>query len=99
MNQPPSPFTDDQFEELAAWLKRRSTGIYDIVELEGLLTALVIGPHLVPPMNWLPKVWGGKHPKFKDRARSVCDPRLLDSLSHGPISEAARRATSLMKRL
>jgi uncharacterized protein len=66
VNQFLSPFTDDEFEELAAWLKRRSTGIYDIVELEGLLTALVIGPNLVPPMSWLPKVWGGKHPKFKD---------------------------------
>jgi uncharacterized protein len=61
-----SPFTDDQFEELAAWLERRSKGIQDIVELEGLLTALVIGPNSVHPTSWLPKVWGGKDPKFKD---------------------------------
>ena len=42
------------------------TGIVDIVELEGFLTALVIGPNLAPPTAWLPKVWGGKNPKFKD---------------------------------
>jgi len=40
--------------------------IQDIVELEGLLTALVIGPNLIPPPVWLPKVWGGHDPKFKD---------------------------------
>ncbi len=66
MNLRPPPFTDDQFEKLAAWLERRPAGIFDIVELEGLLTALVIGPNAVHPSLWLPKVWGGKNPKFKD---------------------------------
>ena len=61
-----SPFTEEKFDELAAWLERRSKGILDIVELEGLLTALVIGPNLVHPTTWLPKVWGGKNPKFND---------------------------------
>ena len=54
MSQPPSPFTDDQFEELAAWLERRSKGIVDIVELEGFLTAIVIGPNTLSPNTWLP---------------------------------------------
>jgi len=66
MNPLPSTFTNDEFEELAAWLERRSTGIYDIVELEGFLTAIVIGPNTLSPNLWLPKVWGGKAPKFKD---------------------------------
>ena len=65
MNQAPPPFTNDEFEELAAWLERRSKGISDIVELEGLLTAVVIGPNWVHPTLWLPKVWGGKNPKFQ----------------------------------
>ncbi len=64
----PSPFTDDEFEELDAWLLRRSTGITDIVELEGFLTAIVIGPNTLSPNLWLPRVWGGKAPKFKDLA-------------------------------
>src|ERR1022692_2995557 len=66
MNQPPFPFSDETFDELAAWLERRSTGITDIVELEGFLTAIVIGPNTLSPNAWLPKVWGGKAPKFKD---------------------------------
>jgi uncharacterized protein len=45
---------------------RRRTGIFDIVTLEGLLTAVVIGPNALSPMTWLPKVWGGKQPRFKD---------------------------------
>jgi len=47
-------------------LDRRPKGIQDIVELEGFLTALVIGPNLMQPADWLPKVWGGQHPNFKD---------------------------------
>ena len=59
-------FTDQDFEELDAWLMRRGKGIFDIVELEGFLTAIVIGPHTLSAMTWLPKVWGGKAAKFKD---------------------------------
>ena len=44
---------------------RRRTAITDIVELEGLLTAIIIGPTTLMPMAWLPKVWGGKQPSFK----------------------------------
>lgn len=66
MHLPPSPLTDADFDELAAWLDRRPKGIQDIVELEGFLTALVIGPNFVQPANWLPKVWGGQNPSFKD---------------------------------
>jgi uncharacterized protein len=46
---------------------RRAKGISDIVELEGFLTAIVIGPNTLSPLAWLPKVWGGKQPSgFKD---------------------------------
>ncbi len=61
----PAPFTDEEFEELAVWLERRTAGVTDIVELEGFLTAIVIGPNTLSPNTWLPKVWGGKAPKFK----------------------------------
>lgn len=62
----PVMFSEGAFEELDAWLLRRRIGITDIVELEGFLTALVIGPVTLNPMTWLPKVWGGKAPKFKN---------------------------------
>ena len=60
-----SGFSDQAFEELDAWLMKRGKGMYDIVELEGFLTAIVIGPNALSPIAWLPKVWGGKTPKFK----------------------------------
>jgi uncharacterized protein len=37
-------------------------------EFDGLCTALVIGPELVGPSEWLPVVWGGDGPpKFQTR--------------------------------
>jgi yecA family protein len=88
----PLPFSDDAFDELADWLMRRRSGITDVVELEGFLTALVIGPNTVSPTLWLPKVWGGRTPKFKDLAEmnrfvalvvgpSSCSARLPDGRS------------------
>jgi uncharacterized protein len=62
----PNVFSAQDYEELGAWLERRGKGLYDIVELEGFLTAIVIGPNTLNPMIWLPKVWGGKAPTFKD---------------------------------
>jgi uncharacterized protein len=45
---------------------RRARGIFDIVTLEGFLTAMVIGPNTISPMLWLPKVWGKGKPQFQD---------------------------------
>ena len=59
-------FTEEDFESLADWLLRRGKGIFDIVELEGFLTAIVIGPNTLLPTVWLPKVLGGKAGRFKD---------------------------------
>lgn len=62
-----TPFSDEDFDTLGNWLERRAKGISDIVELEGFLTAIVIGPNTLSPLAWLPKVWGGKQPSgFKD---------------------------------
>jgi uncharacterized protein len=61
-----SEFSDQQFDELADWLLRRGKGILDVVELEGFLTAIVIGPITLSPNLWLPKVWGRGPPHFKD---------------------------------
>lgn len=65
MTSPSTGFSDQAFEEFEAWLERCGKGILDIIELEGFLTAIVIGPNTLSPMAWLPKVWGGKTPKFK----------------------------------
>jgi uncharacterized protein len=59
-------FSDDDFEELNAWLLKRARGICEIVTLEGFLTAIVIGPNTISPMLWLPEVWGKGKPQFKN---------------------------------
>jgi uncharacterized protein len=61
--QPPQ-FSDGDFDLLEALLMRRSKGITDIVELEGFMTALVVGPATLMPSAWLPKLFGGKDPGF-----------------------------------
>lgn len=59
-------FSEQDFDALDAWLQRRSVGFYDAVTLEGFLTAIVIGPNTLMPTVWMPKVWGGRVPKFRD---------------------------------
>ena len=59
-------FSDDDFEQLNAWLLKRAREICDIVTLEGFLTAIVIGRDTISPMLWLSKVWGKGKPQFKD---------------------------------
>jgi uncharacterized protein len=58
-------FSEDDFEQLDAWLRKRSRGIGEIVTLEGFLTAILIGPNTISPNLWLPKVWGRGKPQFK----------------------------------
>jgi|HubBroStandDraft_1064217.scaffolds.fasta_scaffold05154_4 uncharacterized protein len=59
-------FSEEDFQSLSDWLLRRGKGIFDVVELDGFFTAIVIGPNTLSPLKWLPKVWGGTTPKFKD---------------------------------
>lgn len=40
----------------------RDEGILNVSELDGFLTAIVSGPNLVPPSEWLPLVWGSEEP-------------------------------------
>jgi len=35
-------------------------------DLDGFLTAIAIGPQLIMPSEWLPIIWGGENPKFKN---------------------------------
>jgi uncharacterized protein len=42
-------------------------------DLDGFLTALAVGPVLIPPSEWLPLVWGGDEPEFAtlDEANAI----------------------------
>jgi uncharacterized protein len=40
-------------------------GILDVSELDGFLTAIVSGPKMIPPSQWLPAVWGDFEPTWE----------------------------------
>jgi len=54
------PLSDDEYQELEDFLM--SDGMpeeaMDISMLDGFLTALLIGPNMLTPSQWLPRVWG-----------------------------------------
>ena len=67
------PLSEDELELLDRFLLDRvneeredepgfDCGIIDIGGLDGLLTALVSSPKLVPPSVWLPMLWGDDEP-------------------------------------
>jgi uncharacterized protein len=62
-----TPLSNEEINELGAFLAsdRTPEECMDIVTLDGYLTALAIGPALVPPSVWLPLVWSDeKEPSF-----------------------------------
>ncbi|MEX2353538.1 MAG: UPF0149 family protein [Gammaproteobacteria bacterium] len=58
-------FLLDRIDETADTLGK-DEGILDIAELDGFLTAVVSGPVMIPPSQWLPAVWGDFAPLWKD---------------------------------
>jgi uncharacterized protein len=69
------PLNDEEIEQLdqflldriddAADTEGKDEGMLDISELDGLFTALVSGPVMVPPSRWLPAVWGDFEPEWE----------------------------------
>src|SRR3984957_16629217 len=39
-------------------------------DLDGFLTAVVIGPELIMPSEWLPVIWGEEEPEFESTAQA-----------------------------
>lgn len=48
-------------------------------ELDGFLTGLAAGPELVMPAEWLPHVWGGREPNFRDELEAQ---KILGAIMH-----------------
>ena len=44
----------------------KDEGVLDISELDGLFTAIVSGPVMIPPSQWLPVVWGDFEPVWEN---------------------------------
>jgi uncharacterized protein len=49
-----------------AWREGMDEGIFEISGLDGMFTALVSGPILIPPSQWLPAIWGDFEPVWDD---------------------------------
>jgi uncharacterized protein len=70
---PNTPLSNEEIHELDVFLTSDATPdeCMDIVTLDGFLSALAIGPEMVPPSVWLPHVWGGaKEPVFESSAQA-----------------------------
>ena len=60
--QPFEILSDEEFDELEALLERYGSdnSIASMSMLDGFLTAVVSGPHLIMPSTWLHAIWGGE---------------------------------------
>ena len=73
---PGEPLSDEALELLGEFLLNRvpeqdyddslDEGILTIPELDGFLTAIVTGPVMVLPFEWLPAMWGDFEPVWED---------------------------------
>lgn len=56
------PLNDSELQELDDFLCASAVGEegMNLSQLDGFLTAILIGPHLLTPDQWLPAVWGGE---------------------------------------
>lgn len=60
----PNPLTEDEFERLDAFLDQtKNDCAMSLEKLDGFFTALVCGPEMVLPSEYLPYVWGSEQSK------------------------------------
>ena len=52
---------DDEINEA-----NKDEGILDVSELDGFFTAIVSGPVVIPPSQWLPVIWGEFEPEWEN---------------------------------
>ena len=69
------PLADDELDFLNEFLFERipedadpemDVGIFEISGLDGFFTAIVSGPNMIPPSQWLPALWGEAEPEFEN---------------------------------
>lgn len=60
----PTPLTNEEFARLGDFLESTSHGgAMNLEKMDGFFTALVCGPEMVPPSEYLPYVWGSEQSK------------------------------------
>jgi uncharacterized protein len=55
------PITDEDLDFIDSIFEKYATdnSIVSVSELDGFLTAIVSGPDMIMPSEWLPEIWGG----------------------------------------
>lgn len=73
MNELNTPLSEAELAELDAFLMSEAVGeeAMDIPMLDGLCTALVVGPVAVPPSQWLPLVWDKEEMVWASEAQAT----------------------------
>ena len=72
----PLTLTEADLDRLAAFLASEASpaNAMNLAQLEGFLTAIVIGPNVVPPSAWLPWLWDAENgedaPAFESMAQA-----------------------------
>lgn len=76
MNTLDEPLTDTELDFLDDFLLDRiddeadtddqDEGVLDVSELDGMFTAIVSSPVMIPPSHWLPAVWGDFDPVWEN---------------------------------
>jgi uncharacterized protein len=57
----PTPLTDDEFAKLGEFLRSiKICQAMSLEEMDGFFTALICGPEMVSPSEYLPYVWGNE---------------------------------------
>ncbi|MFQ5930642.1 MAG: UPF0149 family protein [Acidobacteriota bacterium] len=67
-----SDLTPEFIEELDEFLMSDQTpdDCMQLSDLDGFLTGIVVGPELIMPSEWMPAIWRGGEPEFKDMAQA-----------------------------
>jgi uncharacterized protein len=69
------PLSNDELDFLDNFLLERvpddadpdmDAGIIELSGLDGFFTAIVSGPNMIPPSQWLPALWGEAEPEFEN---------------------------------
>ena len=67
-----TPLTDPEYDELDQFLMSDATGdeSMDISMLDGFMTAMISGPNVIVPSQWLSKVWGNQEMTWNSAAEA-----------------------------
>lgn len=81
------PPTEEEFDELEAFLESSepSPGL-PMDAIDGMMAAIVCGPDLVMPSEWMPAVWNNSIPEYESKAQAQ---RIMDILMKWYSSVAA----------